>query len=69
MQWEYDEMEETSEILLLENEAEIVLVNQLLEEETEIVLVNQLLEEEAEIVMVNQLLDEKEAKEIVVVEK
>ena len=56
MQREYDEMEETSEILLLENEAEIILVNQLLEEQ-------------AEIVMLNQLLDEEEAKEIVVMEK
>ena len=46
IQREYDEMEETSEILMLENEAEIVLVNQLQEEEAEIMMVNQLLDEE-----------------------
>ena len=79
VQREYDEMEETSEILLtqtvshpllLEKEAkEIVLLEVEVEEETKIVMVNQLLEEEAKIVMVNQLLDEEEAKKIVVVEK
>ena len=65
VQREYDEMEETSDILLTQTASHPLL----LENEAEIVLVNQLLEEKAEIVMVNQLLDEKETKEIVVVEK
>ena len=74
LQWEYDEMEETSEILLTqtashpllpENEAEeIVLVEVEVEDAEEIVMVNQTPRS-------NQLLEEEEEKagEIVVVEK
>ena len=73
VQREYDEMEETSEILLTQTASHPLLLEK---EAKEIVLMEVEVEEEVEIVMVNQtprsnqlLEEEEEAEEIVMVEK